>query len=107
MQVQQIQNKIYTNRALRVMLDNDLAELYDLETRVLNQAVKHNIRRFPMDFMFQLTHSEWNEMSSQFVMKSANIRPKKSSTYAFTEQGLAILSGVLKSDLKNKNESKQ
>jgi hypothetical protein len=107
MQVQQIQNKIYTIRGLRVMLDNDLAELNEIETRVLNQAVKRNIDRFPLDFMFQLTHSEWNKMSSQFVMKSANIRPKKSNTYAFTEQGLAILSGVLKSDLKNKNESKQ
>ncbi len=98
MQVQHIQNIIYTIRGQRVVLDYDLAMMYDVETRVLNQAVKRNINRFPSDFMFQLTLSEWNSMLSHFVMTSPNTRPKKSPPYAFTEQGLAMLSGILKSD---------
>jgi len=98
MLIKQIQNKIYTIRDQRVMLDYDLALMYEVETRVLNQSVKRNINRFPLDFMFQLTHTEWNSMSSQIVMTSPNTRPKKSPPYAFTEQGLAMLSGILKSD---------
>ncbi|MBO7593547.1 MAG: ORF6N domain-containing protein [Salinivirgaceae bacterium] len=65
-----IQNLIYEVRGKRVMLDFDLARLYNVETRVLNQAVKRNIKRFPIDFMFQLTKDELDSMSSQFVMTS-------------------------------------
>jgi hypothetical protein len=65
-----IQNKIYVIRDQRVMIDRDLAEMYGVETRVLNQTVKRNMERFPEDFMFQLTESEWQNMSSQFVMTS-------------------------------------
>lgn len=114
--IRTIQNRIYEIRGERVMLDSDLAGLYGVETRVLNQAVKRNIKRFPKDFMFQLTRNEWNNMSSQFVMTSSkNIenldsnssqivttypekRPKTALPYVFTEQGVAMLSGVLNSD---------
>ena len=61
------------------MLDRDLAMLYDVETRVLNQAVKRHIERFPEDFMFQMTETEWENMSSQFVMTSRNKRPKSAN----------------------------
>jgi ORF6N domain len=81
---------------MKVMLDFDLAALYEVETRVLNQAVKRNIKRFPDDFMFQLSEQEWHTMSSQFVMTSYK-RPQNSRPYAFSEQGLAMLSGVLHS----------
>jgi len=80
------------------MLDFDLAEMYEVETRVLNQSVKRNIRRFPNDFMFQLTKEEWENMSSQIVMTSRSKRPKSSVPYAFTEQGIAQLSSVLNSN---------
>jgi hypothetical protein len=70
-------NKIYLIRNKKVMLDYDLAELYEVETRVLNQAVKRNIKRFPQDFMFRLSETEWNNMSSQIVMTSSSKRPKK------------------------------
>ncbi len=69
-----IQNKIFTIRGQRVMIDRDLAEIYGVETRILNQAVKRNMERFPEDFMFQLTESEWQYMSSQFVMTSKSKR---------------------------------
>lgn len=81
------------------MLDFDLAALYQVETRVLNQSVKRNIKRFPPDFMFQLAKEEWESMSSQIVMTSKTKRPKSSLPYAFTEQGLAMLSGILNSDI--------
>jgi hypothetical protein len=95
--IQVIQQKIYEIRGRKVMLDHDLAELYGVETRVLNQAVKRNIDRFPEDFMFQLTRPEWETMSSQFVMTSRSKRPKTSIPYAFTELGIAMLSSVLSS----------
>jgi len=98
MQLQHIQSKIYEIRKQKIMLDFDLAELYQVETRVLNQAVKRNIKRFPSDFMFQLTEKEWLGMSSQIVMTSGSKRPKTALPYAFTEQGLTMLSGVLNSD---------
>jgi hypothetical protein len=94
----QIQNKIYTIREQKVMLDYDLAALYEVETRVLNQSVKRNLKRFPPDFMFQLTVKEWEGMSSQIVMTSTSKRPKTAIPYAFTEQGLSMLSGILNSD---------
>ena len=98
MQLENLRSKIYFIRDQRVMFDFDLAVLYEVETRSLNQAVKRNIKRFPGDFMFQLTKKEWMMMSSQIVMTSPNTRPKTSLLYAFTEQGLAMLSGVLKSE---------
>ena len=92
-----VQNLIHEFRGKKVMLDFDLARLYQVETRVLNQSVKRNIKRFPSDFMFQLTEEEWLTNSSQIVMTSN--RPKSALPYAFTEQGVAMLSGLLKSDV--------
>ena len=92
-----VQNLIHEFRGKKVMLDFDLARLYQVETRVLNQSVKRNIKRFPPDFMFQLTEEEWLTNSSQIVMTSN--RPKSALPYAFTEQGVAMLSGLLKSDV--------
>ena len=96
-QLELIQSKIYEIRGQKVMLDFDLAELYQVETRVLNQAVKRNIKRFPPDFMFQLTTDEWEILKSQFVISSWGGTRKL--PFAFTEQGLAMLSGVLNSDI--------
>ena len=79
------------------MLDSDLAKLYQVETKVLNQAVKRNIKRFPPDFMFQLTTEEVLNNRSQFV--TASNRNVSAPPFAFTEQGVAMLSGVLKSDI--------
>lgn len=91
----QIQNIIYEIRGYKVMLDSDLATLYEVETRTLNQAVKRNIDRFPNDFMFQLTKDEFKNLKSQIVTSSWGGARKL--PYAFTEQGVAMLSGVLKS----------
>lgn len=105
--IQSIQNRIYEIRGERVMLDRDLATLYEVETRVFNQSVKRNIKRFPKDFMFQLSRQEWDAlrlniipaaMSSQIVMTYPDRRPLKSLPFAFTEQGVAMLSGILNSD---------
>jgi len=93
-----IQNKIYIIRGQRIMIDSDLAEIYGVETRVLNQSVKRNIERFPEDFMFQLTESEWQNMSSQFVMTSKSKRPKSALPLVFTEHGVTMLSSVLRSN---------
>jgi hypothetical protein len=79
------------------MLDKDLAELYEVETRVLNQAVKRNIELFPSDFMFQLTKEELENMSSQIVMTSKTKLPNSALPFAFTEHVVAMLSNVLKS----------
>jgi hypothetical protein len=92
-------SKIYFLRGLKVMLDQDLAELYGVETRVLKQQVRRNIERFPEDFMFELTHGEFNLLTDN--MRSQNVISSwKTTTYkpfAFTEQGVAMLSSVLKS----------
>ena len=93
-----VMNKIYLIRNQKVMLDSDLAELYQVETKALNQQVKRNLKRFPADFMFQLTTNEWDVMRSQFVTASQNKRNINASPYVFTEQGVAMLSSVLKSD---------
>lgn len=94
---QPIQSKIYEIRGQRVMLDRDLAELYQVTTSALNQAVKRNSKRFPSDFMFQLTNQEFANLKSQFVISSwGGIRKMP---YAFTEQGVAMLSGLLNSDI--------
>ena len=98
-QLQVIQSKIYEIRGQKVMLDFDLAEMYQVETRVLNQAVKRNIERFPKDFMFQLTLEEWESISSQFVMTSRAKRPKSALPLAFTEHGVVMLSSILRSDI--------
>jgi cell shape-determining protein MreC len=89
-------NKIYIIREKKVMIDRDLAELYGVETKVLNQAVKRNLKRFPDDFMFQLTDEEFRNLRSQIVTSSwggSRFRPM-----VFTEQGVAMLSSVLNSE---------
>jgi len=115
--IQSIQNRIYIIRGERVMLDYDLAALYEVPTKVLNQAVKRNIDRFPPDFMFRLTIEESEQLKSQentlrsqivtlepqiirsqFVTASQHKRNISSTAYAFTEQGVAMLSGVVNSD---------
>ena len=90
-----ITNKIFVVRDKKVILDQDLAELYDVETRRLNEQVKRNIDRFPADFMFQLTVEEFENLKSQFATSSWGGRRKL--PYAFTEQGVAMISGVLNS----------
>ena len=93
----QIQNLIYEIRGQKVMLDSDLATLYQVQTKVLNQAVKRNLKRFPSDFMFQLTKEEFLNLKSQFVTSSwGGVRKMP---YVFTEQGVAMLSGLLNSDI--------
>lgn len=92
---EQIISKIYVFRNQKVMLDSDLATLYGVETKVLNQAVKRNSNRFPADFMFQLEEVEFEYLKSQFVTSSWGGRRKL--PYVFTEQGIAMLSSVLTS----------
>lgn len=92
-----ISEKIYIIRGLKVMLDIDLAELYEVKTKALNQAVKRNINRFPKDFMFQLTKNEFNNLRSQIVT-SKDLSKHRYYPYAFTEQGVAMLSSVLNSE---------
>ena len=95
--VERVEQAIYLIRGQKVMLDRDLATLYDVETRVLNQAVKRNEKRFPSDFMFELTREEIMRVS-QFVIPSGTPDIKYSNrVFAFTEQGVAMLSGLLKS----------
>ena len=108
--IQSIQNRIYEIRGERVMFDRDLAALYEIETKSLNLAVKRNIKRFPKDFMFQLTKEEWEELRFQIETLEKQQHPlrlqietsKRGGTrylpYVFTEQGVAMLSGVLNSD---------
>lgn len=92
-----VMNKICLIRGQKIMLDRDLAELYDVETKVLNQAVKRNSDRFPADFMFQLTKKEFENLKSQFVTSSwGGVRKMP---FAFTEHGVAMLSSVLKSEI--------
>ena len=97
MNLELIQNKIFEIRDQKVMLDFDLAELFEVETRVLNQAVKRNMDRFPKKFMFKLTKTEWFNMSSQFVMTYPAKRPKAATPFAFTEHGVTMLASVLRS----------
>ncbi len=98
-ELQAIQNKIYEIRGQKVMLDRDLAELYGVETRALNQAVKRNADRFPSDFMFQLTNEEVDIWKSQIVMSNSIKMGVRRNPYAFTELGVAMLSSVLKSPI--------
>ena len=111
--IRSIQNRIHEIRGERVMLDFDLAQLYEVETKALNQAVKRNSKKFPEDFMFRLTEVEWQEVRSQNVttsespvsLRSQNVTLKKARgqhakylPYAFTEQGVGMTSGILNSD---------
>ncbi len=91
-----IQNKIYVIRGQRVMIDRDLAEMYGVETRRLNEQVKRNMNRFPDDFMFQLTREEFENLKSQFA--TSRWGGTRKSPYVFTELGVAMLSSVLNSD---------
>ena len=115
--IQLIQNRIYEIKGERVLLDFDLAGLYEVPTKALNQAVKRNIKRFPKDFMFRLTLGEWNRIQTQVFsnqdnhkespinMRSHNVTAfqiKRNNTappHVFTEQGVAMLSGILNSDM--------
>jgi hypothetical protein len=96
-----IQNMIYTFRGKQVMVDSDLAKLYQVETRVFNQAVKRNLNRFPEYFHFQLTEEEFKNLRSQIVISSESNTHggRRYMPYVFTEQGIAMLSAVLKSDI--------
>ena len=109
--IRSIQNRIYEIRGIRVILDRDLAALYEIETKALNLAVKRNIQRFPNDFMFQLTNEEFDEVRYEMENAEKANKPlrfqietsnKRGGTrylpYAFTEQGVAMLSGLLNSD---------
>ncbi len=95
-----IQDRIFSIRGVQVILDSDLAEMYQVETRILNQAVKRNSERFPADFMFQLTKYEFNSLLiSQFVISSSDHGGRRKLPFVFTEQGVSMLSSVLKSDV--------
>jgi len=110
--IRSIQNRIYEIRGERVMLDRDLAALYETETKALNLAVKRNIKRFPADFMFQLTREEFEDLRFQIetlekgqalrlqneTLKTGRGQHTKYMPFAFTEQGVAMLSGILNSD---------
>jgi hypothetical protein len=91
-------NKIYLIRGKKVMMDRDLAEMYGVETRILNQAVKRNEKRFPEDFMFQFTNKELNEWRSQITASSKERMGLRKLPLVFTEQGVAMLSSVLNSE---------
>ncbi len=93
--IEVINSKIYTIRGEKVMLDSDLAKLYEVETKVLNQAVKRNIERFPSDFLFKLSEKELENLRSQFV--TTNFSKTRTTPNAFTEQGVYMLATVLKS----------
>lgn len=96
MELHVIQNKIFEIRGHRVMMDYDLAELYQVETKVLKQSVKRNSTRFPSDFMFELTPEEWENLRSQIV--TSNRGGVRYMPFAFTEQGVAMLSSILRSE---------
>jgi len=94
-----INKKIFEIRGCKVLLDSDLAALYGVETKVFNQSVSRNIRRFPEDFRFQLTRREYQNLRSQIVTSSSKLYGgRRYPPYVFTEQGVAMLSGVLNSD---------
>ena len=99
MNVQTIQNKIYRLRDVQVMFDFDLAALYGVETRALKQAVKRNIDRFPADFMFQLSKKEWDEVITICDNLPENLKFSPVAPLVFTEQGVAMLSSILRSKM--------
>jgi hypothetical protein len=93
-----VMNKIYLIRGQKVMLDRDLAHLYGVETKVFKQAVRRNIERFPGDFMFEMTSEELENWRSQFVTSNSDNMGLRYPPFCFTEQGVAMLSSVLKSE---------
>ena len=95
--IERIETKIYQLRGQKVMIDRDLAELYGINTKKLKQAIKRNFERFPDDFMFELTKDELNKWRSQFVTSNSDRMGLRWRPYAFTEQGVAMLSSVLNS----------
>ena len=95
---ERIEAKILFIRGKKVIMDRDLAVLYGVETGALNQAVRRNIKRFPEDFMFQLNKQEMMNWISQFVISNSNAMGLRKRPYVFTEQGIAMLSSVLKSE---------
>jgi hypothetical protein len=95
--VEQITSKIHVIRGVKVMLDNDLAELYEIETKQLKRSVRRNIDRFPPDFMFELSKEEFENWRLQFVTSNADKMGLRYKPMAFTEQGFAMLSSVLNS----------
>jgi hypothetical protein len=97
LQAEDISQRIHTVRGHRVMLDADLAELYDVPTKAFNQAIRRNMDRFPEDFMFQLTEEEFAGLRSQFVTSKKGRGGRRYLPYVFTEQGVAMLSGILQS----------
>jgi hypothetical protein len=98
MNLQRIESKIYEVRGQKIMLDFDLSELYGTQTKILKQAVRRNIKRFPKDFMFEVTKDEYNVLRSQIVtLKNGRGKHSKYNPFAFTEQGVAMLSSVLNS----------
>jgi phage regulator Rha-like protein len=100
MHLEKIQTLIYELRGEKVMLDFDIATIYEVETKVLNQAVKRNIERLPKDFMFQLNKKEWETMRSQIVTASSSVLKRNISQapYAFTEHGVTMLASILRSE---------
>ena len=98
--LQRIQSKIYEIRGHKVMINRDLAELYQVTTGNLNKSVQRNIKRFPSDFMFQLTKEEFDQLKTNLIFQNgiSNWGGTRKLPYAFTEQGLAMLSGILNSD---------
>ena len=96
--LESIKTRIYDIRGLKVMLDSDLAELYEVEVKYLKRQVNRNIERFPKDFMFELTHEEYDSLRCQIgTLKSGRGQHTKYLPYVFTEEGVAMLSGVLRS----------
>ncbi len=100
-QIQIIENKIFTIRGQQVMLDRDLAELYQVTTKRLNEQVKRNIQKFPSDFMFQLTEDEWKTLRSQFATSKNRRGGRTYIPFVFTEIGCNTVSGILNSDVAN------
>ena len=99
MELQVIQNKIHEIRGYKVMLDFDLAVMYEVPTKALKQSVKRNIKRFPGDFMFELTKNEWGELVTNCDRLPENIKHSSAVPFAFTEHGVTMLSGVLRSEI--------
>ena len=97
MEIQTIQSKIYEIRGQKVMLDFDLAKLYQTETKILKQAVRRNLNRFPDDFMFEVTADELENLRSQIVTSSEGWGGRRYKPFAFTEQGVAMLASILNS----------
>ena len=97
MEIEIIKEKIHVIRGQKVMLDYDLSAMYEIETKVLKQSVRRNINRFPSDFMFELSKEEFDNLRSQIV--TSNYGGRRYLPFAFTEQGIAMLSSVLKSEI--------